>query len=135
MIVPRAAQAVSARLTESDLRGLPPKDPQNDDDENEEDEEHDEARRRSIRVGHVRRLRLIRFDRLWRTADIDPHQRPKLYPSGTPALCMPSRIRSRCARKVGLSLIAMLRHRAMVNAGSIASPACTTARASSTLLR
>jgi len=42
MIVPRAAQAVSARLTESDLRGLPPKDPQNDDDENEEDEEHDD---------------------------------------------------------------------------------------------
>jgi hypothetical protein len=42
MIVPRAAQAASARLTESDLRGLPPKDPQNDDDENEEDKEHDD---------------------------------------------------------------------------------------------
>jgi hypothetical protein len=42
MIVSRAAQAVSAWLTQSDLRGLPPKDPHEDDDENEEDKEEDE---------------------------------------------------------------------------------------------
>ena len=42
MIISRATQAVSAWLTEADLRGLPPKDPQNDDDENEEDKEHDD---------------------------------------------------------------------------------------------
>src|SRR5580698_2184273 len=42
MIVSRAAQAVSALLAESDLRGLPPKDPHEDDDEDEEDKEEDE---------------------------------------------------------------------------------------------
>jgi hypothetical protein len=42
MIVSRAAQAVSAWLAESDLRGLPPKDPHEDDDEDEEDKEEDE---------------------------------------------------------------------------------------------
>jgi hypothetical protein len=42
IIVSRAAQAVSAWLTESDLNGLPPKDPHEDDDENEEDKEEDD---------------------------------------------------------------------------------------------
>ena len=42
MIVPRAAQAASARLTESDLRGLPPKDPHDDDNEIEDNEDDDE---------------------------------------------------------------------------------------------
>jgi hypothetical protein len=42
MIVSRAAQAVSAWLTESDLEGLPPKDPHEDDDENDEDKEDDD---------------------------------------------------------------------------------------------
>ena len=37
MIISRATQAVSARLTEADLRGLPPKDPCEDDDESEEE--------------------------------------------------------------------------------------------------
>ena len=42
MIISRATQAVSAWLTESDLRGLPPKDPLDDDDENEQEKEEDE---------------------------------------------------------------------------------------------
>jgi hypothetical protein len=40
MIISRAVRSASAWLTESDLMGLPPKDPH--DDENEEDEEDDE---------------------------------------------------------------------------------------------
>jgi hypothetical protein len=39
--ISRAAQAVSAWLIESDLMGLPPKDPHDDDDENAEDKEDD----------------------------------------------------------------------------------------------
>jgi hypothetical protein len=39
MIISRATQAVSAWLTEANLRGLPPKDPRDDDDENEEEKE------------------------------------------------------------------------------------------------
>ncbi len=42
MIISRAPQNVSAWLTESNLMGLPPKDPQDDDDENEQDEEDDD---------------------------------------------------------------------------------------------
>ena len=44
---------------------------------------------------------------------------------------MPSLIRSRPARKVGLSLGAVARRRRMVKSGSSASPACAEARASS----
>jgi hypothetical protein len=42
MIISRAPQNASAWLTESNLMGLPPKDPQDDDDENEQDEEDDD---------------------------------------------------------------------------------------------
>jgi hypothetical protein len=42
MMVSRATQAVSAWLTESDLMGLPPKDPHEGDDENEEEKEDDD---------------------------------------------------------------------------------------------
>jgi hypothetical protein len=42
MIISRAPQNVSAWLTESNLMGLPPKDPHDDDDENEQDEEDDD---------------------------------------------------------------------------------------------
>jgi len=42
MIISRAARAVSAWLPESDLRGLPPKDPHDDDNEIEDNEDDDE---------------------------------------------------------------------------------------------
>lgn len=42
MIMSRSPHSVSAWLSESDLMGLPPKDPHDNDDENEEDEEDDD---------------------------------------------------------------------------------------------
>jgi hypothetical protein len=53
------------------------------------------------------------------------------HPSGTPAFCMARMIRSRCLRKTGLSLCAPARKRRTVNSGSRASPAWTSACASS----
>jgi hypothetical protein len=42
MIISRAPHSVSDWPTESELMGLPPKDPHDDDDETEEDDENDE---------------------------------------------------------------------------------------------
>jgi hypothetical protein len=72
-------------------------------------------------VEEFRGTALPRSGRKWRSA----------HPSGTPAMRMPSWARSRCARYVGLSLIALARARPMVKLGSRASPACAAARASS----
>jgi hypothetical protein len=55
------------------------------------------------------------------------------YPSGTPANRIPSTRRPCPARKIGLSLDRMARNRRMVKLGSSASPACTVARAWSSL--
>ena len=42
MIISRAPQNVSAWLTESNLMGLPPKDPHDDEDENENEQDEED---------------------------------------------------------------------------------------------
>ena len=61
------------------------------------------------------------------------HESAESHPSGTPALRIPSAWRWRCLRKTGLSLSKRPRKRRIVNVGSSASPAWTSALASSCL--
>jgi hypothetical protein len=57
------------------------------------------------------------------------------HPSGTPAIRIPSMLRSRWARNTGLSLLMLARKRAIVNLGFTARPAFTSFRASSRIPR